>query len=186
MGVTMKVCFLDYGSFLELKAFAILMLEDQTLHTLFKEGFLSKFIHVSKVPKEDLTNYLSRMEKMFEPLIEKLRNEDPQALLYVYDDPEAVIKVLEMYRPRLVVVEDGAASFVEENVPSETVVKKLSEALSEEELSLDMGALRIHRDEIEAVFNMLSTYLQIVLRYAHRNHVSIEQALQGLAIYLKA
>ncbi len=183
----MKVLLVDYAYFEDVKGFGVIAAEHEVLNSMFREGLLAKFRHFSKVPKGEVESYLAKAEKLMEPVIEKLRVEDPSSVLYVYGSEDEVLRLIEMIRPRLVVVEDSVAGRFERELESvEGVdVVKLSEAL-EKDVSLDMGALELPKAVTEALFNMLSTYTNLVVRVCARERIGLDEALARLGLYKRA
>jgi len=181
----LKALLIDYAYFEDVKGYGIIAAESEVLTSMYREGLLAKFRHFSKVPKAEVENYLAKAEKLLEPIVEKLRAEDPESVLYVYESEDEVLRVIEVLKPRLVIVEDGVAGRFERELESaEGIdVMKLSEALDREVVSLDMGALELERPVIEALFNMLSTYTNLVVRLCAREKLSLDDALAKLGLF---
>ncbi len=180
----MKVAFIDYAYFEDVRGYGIIAAECEVLRSMYVEGLLAKFRRFSKVPKAEVEPYLAKAEKMLEPIIEKLRNEDPESLMYVYGSEDEVVRALDVVRPRLVVVEDGVAGrFEREYGDVEGVdVVRYSDAL-DRDISLDMGALELPRAVAEAVINMLSTYTNLVTRLSARERIPLDEALEKLGLF---
>jgi len=184
----LKALLIDYAYFEEVRGYGVIAAESDVLNNMYREGLLAKFRHFSKVPKAEVESYLAKAEKMLEPIVEKLKAEDPESVLYVYESEDEVLRLIEMLKPRLVIVEDGVAGRFERELESyENIdVLRVSEALAKEVVSLDMGALELPRPVIEALFNMLSTYTNLVVRLCARERISLDEALERLGLFKRA
>ncbi len=182
----LKVSFVDYAYFEDVKGYGLIIVEDAVLREMFEEGLLGKFVRFSKIPKREVESYLAKAQKMLEPIVEKLKVSDPTSTLYVYGSEDEAVRALEMTRPRVIVVEDGVAGKFErefEEVEGVDVVR-LSKAV-DEGVSVDMGSLELPRALVEALSNMLSTYTNLVVRLSARERISIDEALEKLGLFKK-
>jgi len=182
----LKVALIHYAYFEDVKGYGVVVADHEVLRAMYEEGLLTKFRFFSKVPGAEVESYLAKAEKLLEPIVERLKSADPESVMYVYGSEEEVVRLVEMTRPRLVIVDDGVVGRFERELGElEGVdVYRYSEAISRD-ISLDMRALEIPAAVTEALFNMLSTYANLVVRVSARRRISLDDALQSLGLFKK-